>query len=229
MDQRNVRGILCYFPRGVSLVFADHLRILRASRSPALWIWLYIQCALSELSSGCHDFAFLHSAAHAPIISPLKPAPTAAQMSKDARHFDSVSSSVKKPACLIVSPPTNSSINFFCLECHSVAVFSVETLHRMYLFPVERYDGPLIHAILLSDCANDVSALFQGNHRSDEKRLRIVHSYLKDVLQYMNISYCIALFNLSDVGIIAISNLHIWRQFLSTCRFFHRSPKPKGM
>ena len=53
---------------------------------------------------------------------------------------------------------------------------------------------------MLSDCSNVGSSLPHGNSHADEKCLRIVHAYLKDFLQYMSISYCSALFNLSGVG-----------------------------
>ena len=86
----------------------------------------------------------------------------------------------------------------------------------MYDFQGPGTRGPSVHGLLMSDCSNVISSLLQGNSHADEKCLRIVHSYLKDFLQYMNISYCSALFNLSDVGTKNCSNLQIWRRFLRT-------------
>ena len=72
----------------------------------------------------------------------------------------------------------------------------------------------------MSGCSNDISSVLQGNPRNGEKCLRIVRAYLKDFLQYVNISYCSALFNLSDVGTKNRPNLQIWRRFLRFGSFY---------
>ena len=90
----------------------------------------------------------------------------------------------------------------------------------MYAFSSAPASSPAVHALLMSDCANVISSLSQGNPRNDEKCLRLVHAYLKDFLKFMNISYCSALFNLSDVGAkAAAANLQIWRKLLRTGTF----------
>ena len=215
--------------RGNILLFSAK-RIVRVCRSSAhaegisianaADMALYLQCTLSELLYGVNDFKFLQASMQPPLISPFRPTPSTEQVKIDMSRPMAVSSSLKKPICVLGNADTPSSIYFFCQDCHYGSSMSVQNLREMYAFHDSPLNGPVVHAILLSDCANVVSSLFQGNPRSDEKCLRIVHAFLKDFLQFMNVSYCSALFNLSDVGTKGSgSNIDIWRRLLRTGTF----------
>ena len=183
---------------------------------------LYLQCALSEILFDVNDFRFLHEAVLAPLITPFKATPSvdSVRAGMSSKSSKVMCADLNKPMCYFNNDMSDSKCAFFCPSCSVRSCFSVSCLQDMYVFPSSLASGPLIHALLMSDCSNVISSLMQGNSRADEKCLRIVHAYLKDFLQYMNISFCSALFNMSDVGTKNCSNLQIWRRFLRSGIFF---------
>ena len=80
--------------------------------------------------------------------------------------------------------------------------------------------SPLAHAPVMADFANAINSNAKGHAKTDERRARIVISYLMDLQRFMGISYCVALFDLSDVDANRMSNLQIWRKFTTYGTFF---------
>ena len=92
--------------------------------------------------------------------------------------------------------------------------------YQPILSPISSFaDKPSLHALVMSDCANAVANLTQGNAKTREKTLKLTSSHIRDMQQYMAVSFCCAPLNISDVGAKHQSNLTIYRLFCRSGRF----------
>ena len=211
-----------FYTRKISRVCRSSAHAEGVALANAADLTLYTQCVMSEIPYRQHDFSFLHQSHDFSLMTPFKRPPSASDIRTELRSFKSVCE----------SPNARSSILFMqnghdlfyaeatCSKCSHAQCVPITCCNYFTTLTEVGEDGktnelgPIPHALILSDCSDTVSAVHQGNPRTDEKCYRIICCYLKDFLRFLSVNYCNAAFNMSDTGAKRSSTIQIWRQFL---------------
>ena len=84
---------------------------------------------------------------------------------------------------------------------------------------------PSLHALVLSDCANVIANLPQGNAKCRDKTNRLVCNHIRDLQAFTSVSYNSAPLNLPDVGAQLHGNVSVFNRFISTGSFLSDSSR----
>ena len=98
---------------------------------------------------------------------------------------------------------------------HSFACTTALTAEELEIRP-----RPLIRGLVLSDCANTISLMYQDNPNTQNRSYKLVRNYLLDAQRFTNFSYVNAPYNLSDVGTKVNSNVAVWRRWAKSNCFY---------
>ena len=212
-------NVVTFYSRRIARICRSSAQAESVALANAADFTLYAQCVLSEILFQVKDFSFLQATDAFPLMSPFKNHPTADQIR--AEELNTFVSSSYHSSILSSSPSSSfASLKSFCTECQCHAAIPLSPILQVYSTFMKRTggpnNGPIVHALLLSDCANSINSLCHGNPKTLDRCSRITTSFIQDLQRFMSINYCSAIFNMADVGTKSQSNLTIWKRFLKT-------------
>ena len=161
------------------------------------------------------------------MITPFKRPPCVSDIRNESHSYDTVckSPNARSPLLYMHNGKGFSHIQSTCLKCAKTQCIPI-TRCAYFTTPdldddnrVPKMIGPLLHALVLSDCSNTVSAVRRGNPRTDGKMLPNYLLLYERFLRFLSVNYCNEVFNLSDTGTKRASAVQIWRAYLKTGNF----------
>ena len=235
--------LISWYARRIARVCRSTANAECIALNGAVDVTVYLQVIIGELLTGIYDVQFLVTGDIIPLLNPFRRPPPIEAIKAESVNIghSSIESrdSVYSSSCsfrgrnysLAWNSLKDSWIISFCSSCCVDSRLSLPLLVDTYncfaglvrnnrdVLPDVPRSRPFICALALSDCANIISCLSRGNPRTEDKSSRLILNQLKDAMQYLNISFVCAPFNVADVGTKMNSNLSIFYRLIQSGYF----------